>query len=75
MSWFCKNLLKETRGQFISFPLGWRALFSGQDMETATSMEDPLEEEMAAHSYAHLGNPMGREAWRATVHGVAKSWT
>ena len=22
-----------------------------------------------------LGNPMGRETWRATVHGVAKSWT
>ena len=42
-------------------------------METATSMEDPLEEEMAAHWYAHLGNPMGREAWRATVYGIAKS--
>ena len=22
-----------------------------------------------------LGHPMGREAWWATVHGVAKSWT
>ena len=22
-----------------------------------------------------LGNPMDRGAWRATVHGVAKSWT
>ena len=22
-----------------------------------------------------LGNPMDREAWQATVHGVAKSWT
>ena len=22
-----------------------------------------------------LGNPMGRGAWLATVHGVAKSWT
>ena len=22
-----------------------------------------------------LENPMDREAWRATVHGVAKSWT
>ena len=22
-----------------------------------------------------LENPMGRGAWRATVHGVAKSWT
>ena len=25
--------------------------------------------------YSYLGNPMDREAWRATVHGVAKSWT
>ena len=22
-----------------------------------------------------LGNPMDREAWRAIVHGVVKSWT
>ena len=25
--------------------------------------------------YSCLGNPMHRGAWRATVHGVAKSWT
>ena len=25
--------------------------------------------------YSCLGNPMNREAWRATVHGVSKSWT
>ena len=25
--------------------------------------------------YSCLGNPMDRRAWRATVHGVAKSWT
>ena len=25
--------------------------------------------------YSCLGNPMHREAWQATVHGVAKSWT
>ena len=24
---------------------------------------------------SYLGNPMDREAWWATVHGVAKSWT
>ena len=28
----------------------WRGLFSAQDMETATSMKDPLEKEMATHS-------------------------
>ena len=25
--------------------------------------------------YSCLGNPMDRETWKATVHGVAKSWT
>ena len=25
--------------------------------------------------YSYLGNSMDRGAWRATVHGVAKSWT
>ena len=25
--------------------------------------------------YSCLGNPMDRRAWRATVHGVARSWT
>ena len=25
--------------------------------------------------YFCLGNPMNRETWQATVHGVAKSWT
>jgi len=38
--------------------------------------EDPLEEGMATHSsILAWGMPMNREAWRATVHGVAKSWT
>ena len=25
--------------------------------------------------YSCLGNPMDREAWQTTVHGVTKSWT
>ena len=39
--------------------------------------EDPLEEGMAVYLlwYCHLENPTDREACRATVHGVAKSWT
>ena len=59
-----KNLpaMQETRVQ----SLGW---------------EDILKNEMATHSsipsiqYSCLENPTDRGAWRATAHGVAKSWT
>ena len=35
---------------------------------------DPLEEEMATHSsILAWENPMDREAWWATIHGVAKN--
>ena len=38
--------------------------------------EDPLEEGMAAYSSIVAWRiPMDREAWRATVHGAAQSWT
>ena len=38
--------------------------------------EDPLEEGMAPHySIFAWRIPTDREAWRAAVHGVAKSWT
>ena len=36
--------------------------------------EDPLEKGKPLQ-YSCLENPMDRGAWRATVHGVAKSWT
>ena len=37
--------------------------------------EDPLEEGITTHPsiYSFLGNPMNTGAWKATVHGVAKS--
>ena len=38
--------------------------------------EDPLEEGIATHSSILAWRiPMDRGGWRATVHGVAKSWT
>ena len=38
--------------------------------------EDPLEWGMAMHSsILAWGIPTDREAWWATAHGVAKSWT
>ena len=40
------------------------------------SQEDPLEKEMATHSsILAWRTPVGREVWRAAVHGVAKSQT
>ena len=37
--------------------------------------ENPLEEKNGNPlQYSCLGNPIGREAWRAIVHGVTKSW-
>ena len=32
-------------------------------------------QEIATHWYSCLKSPMDREAWRATLHGVAKSQT
>ena len=37
--------------------------------------EDPLEKGMATLSSTSLENPRDKGAWRATVCGVAKSWT
>ena len=37
--------------------------------------EDPLEEEIAAHSSIAAGNPMDRVGWRATDPGVTESRT
>ena len=38
--------------------------------------EDPLEKGMVTHSTILAWRiPMDREAWRTTVHGVAKKWT
>ena len=40
--------------------------------------EDSLEGEMATHSNSYLENPMDREPWQSTVHGVTQvrhDWT
>ena len=55
---------------FLGFP-------SGSDSKASTcNAQDPLEESMATHSSLLAWRiPLDRGAWRATVHGAAKSWT
>ena len=46
------------------------------DTDSIPGLVDHLEEEMATHpSSLAWKNSMDREAWKATVHGVAKSRT
>ena len=45
------------------------------DVVLSLGREDLLEEEMASHCSILAGNPMDGGAWRATLHGVAKSHT
>ena len=44
------------------------SLIPGLGRSTGGGNGNPLQ-------YSCLGNPMDRGAWRATVHGVTKSWT
>ena len=48
----------------------------GETWVWSLGQEDPLEESMVTHfSILAWRIPIDRRAWRATVHGVAKSWT
>ena len=74
-------------GEGIGYPLqySWASLVA-QMIKNPPAMqetcvcslgwEDSLEEGMAIHSSVLAWRiPMGRGTWKATVHGVAKSWT
>ena len=46
-----------------------------RDSGSIPALEEPLEEEMATYSSILSWEiPMDRGAWRATVHGAAKSY-
>ena len=73
----------QCRGQrfdsWWGFPGGWdskeSACNSGDLGSTPGSGRSPGEGNGNRLPYSCLGNPMDREAWRATVHGTAKSRT
>ena len=47
---------------------GEESLTPGSETSFGEGNGNPLQ-------YSCLGNPMDREDWQATIHGVAKSWT
>ena len=78
--------LGRSPGEGIGYPLqySWSSLVA-QTVKNLPAMwetgvcslgwEEPLEDSVATHSSILAWRvPMDREAWRATVHGVAKSW-
>ena len=80
-------VLGRSPGEGISYPLqySWTSLVA-QMVKNPPAMqetwvrslgwEDPLEEGMATHSIILAWRIlMGREAWRASVHGVTESQT
>ena len=78
------GILLNTHNELSSLEMTWRRV--AQLVKNPPAMqetpvwfpgqEDPLEDSMTTHSGILAWRiPMDREAWWATVHGVAKSWT
>ena len=78
---------RRSLGEGIGYPLrySWTSLVA-QTVKNPPAMreiwiqslgwEDTLKEGMATHSSILAWQiPMDRGAWRAAIHGVAKSWT
>ena len=57
-----------SNGKESAYDAGDQDLIPGSGRSAGEGNGNPLQ-------YSCLENPMDIEAWRATVHGVAKSWT
>ena len=73
-----KKIIKEQK-ETLGFPGGSdgkeSACNSGDPGSIPGSGRSPEEGNGNPLQYSCLGNPMDREAWWATVHGVTNSWT
>ena len=58
-------------------PQWWRICLPMQKMQSSIpgSGRSPGEGNGNPFQYSYLGNPKDRGVWRATVHGITKSWT
>ena len=72
--WTIEWLLGFPGGSMVKYPpasagdAGDVGLIPGMERSPEGGNGNPLQ-------YSCLGNPMGRGAWWATVHGIIKSWT
>ena len=73
-----KSMQNKTK-EIESFPGGSNAKESGCNLRDQGSIpglgRSPGEGNGSPLQYSCMENPMGRGAWQAAVHGVAKSWT
>ena len=61
---------------FLGGSVGKESVYNAEDSGSIPGLEKAPEEGNGDPlQYSCLGNPMDRGASRATVHGVAKSWT
>ena len=68
---FVQVLYSVTQHDFSSFPVA--SVIKNLPAKQETQVPFPGEESGNPLQYACLGNPTDREAWQATVHGIAKS--
>ena len=68
MTWFWAGMFGGSNGKESACNAGDSGLISGLGRSPGEGNGNPPQ-------YSCLENPMGRGAWKATVHGLAKSWT
>ena len=66
--WQMHFILDSSDGKESFYNVGDLGSIPGSGRSLGEENDNPLQ-------YSCLGNPMDREAWWATVHGVAKTWT